>query len=107
MTHQLLANIFEICSWFDRRQSKILTRNSDRQPSLSQMTKFGYFLRIVSIKSFFKINPSNIFLDLFKTLELNYFETFLSLCGVEVVFKKERREKRAQRRSGLKGLQRL
>ena len=29
------------------------------------------------------------------------------LCGVEFVFKKERREKRTQRRSGLKGLQRL
>ena len=30
-----------------------------------------------------------------------------SLCGVELVFTKERREKGAQRRSSLKGLQRL
>ena len=30
-----------------------------------------------------------------------------SLCGVDFVFKRERREKRAQRRSCLKGLQRL
>ena len=82
--------------------------------SLHKFTHFGLFLNMI----FNIVNISRyavaVFLNLFEqTLKNNLCTPFkydircASFCGVEFVVTKERREKRAQRESYLKGVQRL